>query len=184
MFYIVKILNKINFIIGVFRGILINLFYPNVSIGKNTYIGKHVVFDVLLGGRIKIGNNCYILSNSQFRTYGGDIFIGDYCTINSFCVIYGQGNTIIGNFVRIATGTNIIPSNHTFSDKSLPIAIQPLKKIGIIIDNNVWIGSNASILDGVKISEGTVLAAGAVLKSSTDSYSIYGGVPAKKIKNY
>ena len=53
---------------------------------------------------------------------------------------------------------------------------------GIIIEDDVWVGAGATILDGSVLAEGSVLAAGAVLTDSTIPYSVYGGVPAKFIK--
>ena len=54
----------------------------------------------------------------------------------------------------------------------------------MIVENDVWIGSNVTILSGVTISRGTTVAAGAVVNRSTPPYSIVGGVPAKFIKFY
>ena len=52
----------------------------------------------------------------------------------------------------------------------------------IVIDDGVWIGANATILSGVHIAEGCVIAAGAIVTDDTVPYGIYGGVPAKLIK--
>ena len=52
----------------------------------------------------------------------------------------------------------------------------------ILIENNVWIGSNCVILPKCKIGKGSVIAAGAVVTKDVESYSIVGGVPAKHIK--
>ena len=52
----------------------------------------------------------------------------------------------------------------------------------VIVEEDVWIGCNATILKGVHIQTGTIIAAGSVVTTSTDPYGIYGGVPAKKIK--
>jgi acetyltransferase-like isoleucine patch superfamily enzyme len=85
--------------------------------------------------------------------------------------------------VRIAANTTIIPANHNFSNLEKPIRKQGLTKEGIKIEDDVWIGSGCRILDGVKIGKGAVIGAGSVVTSSVPSNTVYGGVPAKHIKD-
>lgn len=164
--------------------IRVNFFrlFPYVTIGKKTLIEKNVKINVLYGGAIKIGNSCELRNGCQLLTYGGDIEIGDNSSINPYTVVYGQGNIKIGNYVRIAAHCVLIPSNHSCSDRSKPIYLQPLVKKGIVIEDDVWIGCGVRILDGVVIARGCVIGAGSVVNKSTEPYGIYVGVPAKKIK--
>ena len=55
-------------------------------------------------------------------------------------------------------------------------------KGGIIIENNVWIGANTVILDGARVCEGSVIAAGSIVRGICNDKSLYGGNPLKKIK--
>lgn len=109
--------------------------------------------------------------------------IGDNSTINPCAIIYGQGGTIIGNGVRIAAHTVIVPSNHIYSDSNKYIYTQGLSKKGIKIEDDVWLGAGVKILDGVTIAKGCVIGANAVVTKDTEPLGIYVGVPAKKIKN-
>jgi len=156
--------------------------YPQVTIGKNCYIGKSVELHIAYGGNIIIGDNCELHSGSKLLTYGGNIIIGNNSTVNPFTTIYGQGNTTIGSGVRIAAQSTIIPSNHNFAEREVPIYLQGLTNKGIVIEDDVWIGTGVRVLDGVTIRKGCILAAGAVVNKSTDSYCIYAGVPARMIK--
>lgn len=158
-------------------------FHPDISLGKNVVIGKGVSLKVIWGGSIKIGDNTKILDNTKIWTYGGDIIIGDNCSINPLCIIYGQSKTIIGNDVLIAGHTMIIPSNHNFEDKSQLIRKQGVTEKGIYVNSNVWIENGCTILDGVTIHSGSVVAARAVVNKDVESYTVVGGVPAKKIKS-
>ncbi|MNG32136.1 Virginiamycin A acetyltransferase [compost metagenome] len=72
--------------------------------------------------------------------------------------------------------------NHVFSDKTKPIKEQGIYRQGITIEDDCWIGSNVTILDGVTIGTGSVVAAGAVVTKDVPPYSVVGGVPAKIIK--
>ncbi len=135
------------------------------------------------GGKIYVGKNCELLNGVLLMTYGGNIIIGDNCSINPYTVLYGVGDLTIGDNVLIAGHCLIIPSNHIFTDISTPINQQGLTKKGVVIEDNVWIGSGCSILDGVRIGQGAIVAAGAVVNKDVLSNTIVGGVPAKLIKS-
>src|SRR5690606_10426864 len=100
-------------------------------------------------------------------------------TINRNCCILAKVK--IGKDCSIAPNVIIVGANHLFKDSSATIKSQGVELKGIIIEDDVWIGANATILDGVIIRKGVVIAAGAVVHKDVDSFSIVGGVPAKII---
>ena len=156
----------------------------NVIIHKTVKFFGNVTLDTKLGGgTITIGENSEIMYGVIMMTYGGSITIGKNCSINPYTVLYGHGNLVIGNNVLIAGHCLIIPANHVFSDLNKPISEQGETRKGIIIEDNVWIGSGCRILDGVTIGEGAIIAAGAVVNKNVNPNTIVGGVPAKIIKN-
>jgi acetyltransferase-like isoleucine patch superfamily enzyme len=85
-----------------------------ISIEEGSKIYSGAVLDTIYGGSIHIGQDCEIHRYAMLRTYGGSIRIGNKCSIHPYCVIYGHGGLIVGNGVRIATHTVIIPANHNF----------------------------------------------------------------------
>jgi acetyltransferase-like isoleucine patch superfamily enzyme len=98
--------------------------------------------------------------------------------------LYGHGKgLVIGNNVLIAGHCLIIPANHIFTRKDIPINKQGTESKGIIIEDDVWIAAGCQILDGVTIGKGAIIAAGSVVNKSVDAYSIVGGVPAVFIKS-
>ncbi len=155
--------------------------------GRGIKVGKRCNISFLASlspgrrGRIAIGDNTYIHPYARLECYGGTIEIGDHCSVNPFCVLYGQGGLKIGNGVRIAAHTVIIPENHRFQNPDAPIFTQGLSRKGIVIEDDVWIGAGARILDGVTLGKGCVIGAGAVVTKSTRANGIYVGVPAKWI---
>jgi acetyltransferase-like isoleucine patch superfamily enzyme len=132
---------------------------------------------------IHIGDGSNIHPYCIFRTYDGYLNIGSQCTFNPYCVLLGEGGITIGNDVRIAAHTVIVASQHRFDTREIPIRKQGLKAKGINIEDDVWIGANVTILDGVRIGKGAIIGAGAVVTKDVDSYAIVGGVPAKLIKH-
>jgi acetyltransferase-like isoleucine patch superfamily enzyme len=163
-------------------GIVIEGDPRKIKVGRNTVINKGVILSVKWGGSIEIGDNCYIHHGVIMDSHGGKILIGDECSLNPYCVIYGHGDTKIGNGVRIATHTVIVSSNHNFLDKNVPIRQQGASKKGITIDDDVWIAAGVKVLDGVVINKGAVIGAGAVVASNVPEYAVCVGVPAKVVK--
>jgi len=153
-----------------------------IYLGQNTHIATGVKLDAS-DGKITIGDNCWVHPGAMLLTYGGFIEIGDNSTINPYVIIYGHGGVKIGCGVRIAAHTVIIPSNHIITRIDRPIYQQGLTKKGIDISNDVWIGTNVTILDGVTIGQGCVIAAGAVVNIDIPPFSIAGGVPVKILKS-
>lgn len=114
-------------------------------------------------------------------SYGGHIKVGERTSINPYSVLYGQGGLTIGRCVRIAAHCVIVPANHGMArDKT--IHEQPETKKGITIGDDVWLGTGVRVLDGTVIETGAVIAAGAVARGNLKGYGIYGGVPAKLIR--
>ena len=154
----------------------------HVNIGTNTIVAPRAILRAGMKTNIKIGKFCYVHPYAMLLCYNGNIELGDFVSINSFCVLYGHGELIIGNNVRIAAGTIIAPVNHVFSDPNKPIRQQGIITKGIIIKDDVWIGANSTILDGVTIGRGSVIGAGSVVTTTIEPYSIAVGVPCKVVK--
>jgi acetyltransferase-like isoleucine patch superfamily enzyme len=158
-----------------------------ISIGLNSRIEDYVF--MCTGAyvshslcRIRIGDRCRIWHGVELHSFGGWIRIGDYCSLNPYCIVYGHGGITIGNHVRIATHVVIVASNHIFDEPGMLIASQGVTAKGIAIDDDVWIGANAFILDGVHISSGAVIAAGAVVTKDVPSNAVVAGVPARILR--
>jgi len=134
-------------------------------------------------GRISIGKSARIKNSVSLITYDGFIEIGEYTTINPYTVIYGHGGVKIGSNVMIATHCIIVSSSHVYGDPMVEINKQGLTAKGIEIEDNVWLGANSIILDGVKVGRGSIIAAGSVVTKNVPENSIVGGVPAKFIKS-
>jgi acetyltransferase-like isoleucine patch superfamily enzyme len=76
---------------------------------------------------------------------------------------------------------NIHSENHNFSDATRLIKDQGVRYEGVLVEDDVWIGSKATILDGVTLGQGAVIGAGAVVTRSVPAYAIAAGVPARVI---
>lgn len=131
---------------------------------------------------LKIGEGAIIKDYAFLCPRNGFIEIGRKSSVNPFCVLLGYGGIKIGDRVRIAAHTSIIAFNHNFMDADTPITQQGNSSKGIVIEDDVWIGTGVRVLDGVRIGQGAVIAAGAVVNKDVPPYTVVAGVPAKPIK--
>ena len=153
-----------------------------IEVDSSSYISRRSVIRANGGGSITIGRNCEIHDYAMIMTYGGDIVIGDNCSLNPFSIIYGPGGVHIGEGVRIAAHTVIIPANHNIAADDQPLHLSGVSTKGINIDDNVWLGTGARILDGVDIGRNAVVGAGGVVTKSVAENSVVAGIPARPIK--
>lgn len=130
----------------------------------------------------------FTITLGKVRIYEGVTFwypyrisIGNDVTLNEWVYLSGFGGLRIGDHVRIGHRVSIITSDHCHDDINIPICQQGLISAAVVIEDNVWIGCNVTILKGVRVCEGSIIAAGAVVTSDVPANAIFGGVPAKLI---
>ena len=157
-------------------------FSGSKKIDRTVRISKTSKIKTVAGGSISIGKFSVVQDYAMILSYGGKIQIGDFCTINPFCILYGHGGLRIGNGVRIAASTIIVPANHKFDDLDKFIFQQDETKLGIVIEDDVWIGAGSKILDGVHIGQGSVIGAGSVVTKNIENFTVAAGNPAKTIR--
>lgn len=136
------------------------------SCGENVEISKNSDLSPL--ENISVGNNVYMGPNTRIMTLLAKVKIGND-------VMFGPGVTMItGNHRTDVIGRTM---KSITNDEKLEENDQD-----IVVEDDVWIGANATILKGVTIGKGSVIAAGSLVTKSTPPYSISGGVPAKVLK--
>ena len=124
---------------------------------------------------IAIGNGSSILRNVWIR--GTQIQIGANTVVNSYCMLDGRGtDLVIGNNVDIAPFVRIWTLDHDPQSE-----IYATRARSVVIGDHVWLASSSTILPGVTIGEGAVVAAGAVVTNDVSPWIIVAGVPAKPI---
>ena len=136
--------------------------------------------EIQLAKNIIIGKKTRISSFVKIKVTNGFIRIGENCTINSFCFIDSdKGGLEIGDNVLIGPHVGIHGSNYTYESREKLIIDQGIVSKGIRIEDDVWIGSHSTILDGVTIGKGAVIGAGAVVTKDVPPYSVAVGVQLK-----
>ena len=111
--------------------------------------------------------------------FGKNIHLGKNVFINSGCRFQDQGGIYIGNNVLIGHNVVLATLNHEENPSKRGNLIPSPIKIG----NDVWVGSNATILPGITIGDGAIVAAGAVVTKDVKENTVVAGVPAKYIRD-
>lgn len=146
--------------------------HPSALIFRNTKFINHQDIEIAAFAEIKEG-----VIIQAF----GRISVGKYCQLNPYTVLYG-GHIEIGDNVMIAPHCMIASGNHDFKQLDTPMRFAgSFSRGAIIIEDDVWIGANSTITDGVVIGKGAVVAANSCVTTNVEPYSIVGGVPAKVI---
>lgn len=138
--------------------------------------------NVLEVGKVKMGKGSSVAPTALLR-YSHNITIGENTHINHLCGLWAgkQGIIKIGSNVLFGPGVYLVAANHRYKKGQL-ISEQEGEQRFVEIGNDVWIGANAIVLPGVKVGQGSVIGAGAVVTSDVPPYSVVAGNPAKIIK--
>ncbi len=136
---------------------------------RNFYYKHFMGFD--------IGQHSTLFMRCYFDCAGG-LKLGASAVINARCHIDTRGGVTIGRGVSVSSDVIILTADHEKNeegkyDRELPVSIEDF----------VWIGTRAMILPGVTIGKGAKIAAGAVVTKDVPPFQLYGGVPAKFIRN-
>lgn len=137
---------------------------------------------------IEIGENSIVMHGAVLHVYNfrdlpnAGIKIGKDSLIGEYSIVRGQGGVVIGDRVYTSPFSQLIAVNHVFADPKRPFVDQGITAEGIVVEDDVWIGSGAVITDGVRVGKGSVIAAGAVVTKDVPPHTVVGGVPARAIK--
>lgn len=164
---------------------------------KNKKNNVNILKGVRLNSLTKFEDNIYVYPDCDLRATS--VGRGTYISKNTSLPF-----SSIGRFAQIGSNVEVIAGDHLMKDNisTHPAFYSNLGQAGFIftekstypsakvtennklleIGNDVWIGSNVQILNGIKIGDGCVIATGAVVTKNLEPYTIYGGVPAKKIR--
>lgn len=148
------------------------LFIPDGPSGDRRRGKLYEPFLKSYGKNFKIGTQAFIYNPNEL-TVGDDVYIG----FNSYL---GQGIINLNDQVLIGNFVSITASNHLKKDNSFRFGGFEGKPVNIGL--GTWIGAHSSILSGVTVGKGVLVAAGSVVTKNLEDHAVYAGVPAKKIK--
>ena len=172
-----------------FLGRNVRIYSPgSLSVGKNfmaedgVEIVAHSKTGISIGDNVQINTYSIIRPSSPFGwEMGQGIKIGDNVIIGPHNFIGFGGKIEIGNCSGTGPNVSIVSTNHSYDQFDIPMRFQKFINKPVIIEDDVLISANSTILPGVHIGKGAYIAAGSVVNRDVEAYSITGGVPAKKL---
>ncbi|MFG3155155.1 acyltransferase [Streptomyces sp. NPDC048219] len=126
---------------------------------------------------LRLGDRSYIGAHAVVTD---EVRLGRDCTLNPFSTV--RGRVTAGDGVRVGAHTSLLGFNHGFGPGE-PVHRQPLTSQGIVIGDDVWIGSHVVVVDGVTIGDHCVVGAGSVVTKDLPAWSVAAGNPARLLRD-
>lgn len=158
-----------------------------IRLGRGAYLDQGVYLHACPNG-IEIGDRSLVMHGSVLHVYNfralphSGIRVGCDSLIGEYNVIRGQGGITIGDRVYTSPMVQMLAVNHVFDDPHRPFVEQGITAEGIVVEDDVWIGSGAVLTDGVRVGRGAVVAAGAVVTRDVPPHTVVAGVPARVVR--
>lgn len=164
------------------KNLLFKLFFQGGGILKDKLMSKYYKSKMR-----SCGHNVTLKPSTSMYLGLENITLGNNVSIPRFSHIFCSRATLtIGNNVIFGPAPTIVTGDHIINCIGTPMFMYkkkgPEEDLPVVIEDDVWVGANVTILKGVTIGRGSVIAAGGVVNKSTPPYSISGGVPAKTIR--
>ncbi|MFJ9151141.1 acyltransferase [Streptomyces sp. NPDC102270] len=146
----------------------------DTGIGERCYVAESAA---VFPDRLRLGDDSYIAAHAYVTD---ELTTGSDCTLNPFTTV--RGNVVLGDGVRIGAHTSLLGFNHSMAPDR-PVFRQPLTSRGILVGDDVWIGSHVIVVDGVTIGDHCVIGAGAVVTRDLPAWSVAAGNPARVLRD-
>lgn len=155
---------------------------PRLADGATVYPGAKIVN----ANRLVMGEHSTI-DDFVFFNAGEGASIGRYVHVAAHVSVIGGGRLEIGDYAVVGTGARILNGTDTYEDGArmsthLPDEYRRVRRGLVLIERDAFIGANAVVMPGVRIGEGAVAGAGAVVTADLDSWTVYVGSPARPLK--
>lgn len=152
------------------------------SYGENVLISRKA--SIYSPERIKIGNNVRI---DDFCILSGNVEIGNYVHISAYVALYGKEGILIKDFCGCSARCTIYSVTDDFSGEYMisPMVPNELTNITggkVVLEKYVQLGANTVVMPDISIKEGTAVGAMSFVNKNLEEWSIYAGIPCKKIK--
>ncbi len=155
-----------------------------MDIGDAVVVDDHCQLDAqgCEQGEFSIGAGTLISRGCVVSGKDGLLTIGPRVNIGAGCILYASTELRIGADTMLAAMCYVGGGRYTTRGRTdTPIASQPVPRIGVVIEDDCWLGAGVIVIDGVHIGRGSVIAAGAVVTADVAPYSVVAGVPGRLV---
>jgi acetyltransferase-like isoleucine patch superfamily enzyme len=159
-----------------------------VRFGKAVTLERGVIVDGLSVQGIELGDNVMIgayttIQASMLSHKGMGARLGSNSSCGPYSFIGAGGLITVGENVAMGQHVSFHAENHNFERPDVPIGLQGVSCKGIVIEDDCWLGSNTTFLDGAHVGRGCVIGAGSVVRGEIPAFSVAVGVPARVIRS-
>jgi len=171
---------------GVIFGQGVVLRHPHkVRLGDGVTLDDLVVLDAKGGSNrgIEVGRGAFLGRGTILSCKDGDITLGDHSNLGFHCEIFSGSTVTVGAHALFAAQVYLVGGGHAFEASDAAVIEQPRTSHGILLGENVWLGTGAKVLDGVRIGKDVVVGAGAVVNADLPDGAIAAGVPARVLRS-
>lgn len=159
-----------------------------IRFGRGVALGKGVIIDglssdgVILGDGASIGPYGIVRATGVLNNIGKGFSLGRHSSLDAFAFVGASGGVMVGDNVIVGQRVSFHSENHVYDRLDVPIRRQGVTRLGIVVEDDCWIGANVTLLDGAHVASGCVIGAGSVVRGYVPPNSIAVGVPARVIK--
>jgi len=160
-----------------------------ISVGRNFVAEDYCEIQglstqgITFGDHVTIGRFAMIRPSGYYgREIGVGLRVGHHSNIGPYCYIGCSGGIDIGSNVLMSPRVTMSAETHNFDRRDRPIRAQGVTREAIVIEDDCWLASGSIILAGVRVGQGAVVAAGAVVTSDVPPYAVVAGAPARLIR--
>jgi len=170
--------------VAAYRFIKFKVTHPHIQTSGFFFLGKNVeIYCNKNYGRMRIGRWVHIGDGNAIRCHEGNLTIGDKSvfgrcnTVNAYIDIYFGPKSLVADWCYICD------FDHRYADTNVAIKDQGIVKSPVRFEGDIWVGEKCSVLRGVTVGRGSIVASHALVNKDVPPYSIVGGVPARILKS-
>ncbi|MGE5323689.1 MAG: acyltransferase [Actinomycetota bacterium] len=163
------------------RGASLIRFGHGVTLERGVTMDGTMRHGIVLGDHVKIGPYSTLIG-APISNLGEGIRIGANSAVDAYSFIGSAGAINVGENVIMGQHVCFHPENHNFERTDIPIKAQGTTRIGITIEDDVWVGANVTFLDGAFIGRGSIIGAGSLVRGKIPPHSVAVGAPARVIR--
>jgi acetyltransferase-like isoleucine patch superfamily enzyme len=170
---------------GVVFGQGVVLRHPHkIRLGDGVTVDDLVVLDAkgTSNRGIDVGRGVFLGRGTILSCKDGDIEIGDHGNFGFHCEVFSGSSVRIGRHGLFAAQSYLVGGGHDFTEAQVAVIDQPRTSRGIVLGDDVWLGTGAKVLDGVRVGSHVVVGANAVVTSDLPDGAVAVGVPARVLR--
>jgi acetyltransferase-like isoleucine patch superfamily enzyme len=170
---------------GVVFGQGVVLRHPHkIRLGDGVTVDDLVVLDAkgTTNRGIDVGSFVFLGRGTILSCKDGDIRLGDHTNLGFHCEVFSGSSVSVGRHGLFAAQAYLVGGGHQFESGAAPVIDQPRTSRGITLGDNVWLGTGAKVLDGVRIGSDVVVGANAVVTADLPDGAVAAGVPARVLR--